>query len=107
MALVPSFPKIVTVLVLLVPFNYGLGSWFGPAQTSYTETYPVLAGMASAASGGRLGYPSVHVSGRVIVTSCCGYSTNDIMFGISNQVVGSKDFGVIVGTFDFEWFTGN
>jgi len=29
------------------------------------------------------------------------------MFGISNEVFGSKNFGIIVGSFDFEWDTGN
>ena len=97
----------VAVLVMLMPLGSGLVSWFEPAQTSYTETYPVPAGTTSAASGGRLGYPHVSVSGRLTVKSCCGFSTNDIMFGISNEVSGSKNFGVIVGTFDFEWETGN
>jgi len=107
MHLFSGFARAVVVLALLMPFNSGLASWFEPAQTSYTETYPVPAGTTSAASGGRLGYPHVSVSGRLTVKSCCGFSTNDIMFGISNEVFGSKNFGIIVGSFDFEWDTGN
>jgi hypothetical protein len=67
----------------------------------------VRAGETSAASGGRLGYPHVHASGRLTVKSCCGLSTNDIMFTIGNQDFSSKVFGVVIGTFSFEWDTGN
>ena len=95
------------LLVLLIPLGSGLLSWFGPAQVSYTESYLVRAGDTSAASGGRLGYPNVHASGRLVVKSCCGLSTNDIMFAISNQDFGAKVFGVVVETFSFEWDTGN
>jgi len=99
--------KSVAVLLLLIPFNSGLLSLFGPAQVSYTESYPVRAGTSSAASGGRLGYPNVHVSGSLKVKSCCGLSTNDIIFVIENEVSGRRDFGVVVGTLNFEWNTGN
>ena len=95
------------LLVLLISLGSGLLSWFGPAQTSYTESYLVRAGDTSAASGGRLGYPNVHASGRLTVKSCCGLSTNDMMFAISNQDFGAKVFGVVVETFTFEWDTGN
>jgi hypothetical protein len=95
------------MLVLLMPVGSSLASWFEPAQTSYTESYPVRAGETSAASGGRLGYPHVHASGRLTVKSCCGLSTNDIMFTIGNQDFSSKVFGVVIGTFSFEWDTGN
>ena len=78
------------LLVLLISLGSGLLSWFGPAQTSYTESYLVRAGDTSAASGGRLGYPNVHASGRLTVKSCCGLSTNDMMFAISNQDFGAR-----------------
>ena len=102
-----AFFKDAMLLALLIPLGPGLSSWFSPAQTSYTESYPVKAGSTSAASGGRLGYPNVHASGRLTIKSCCGLSTNDIMFTIGNQDFSSKFFGVVVGTFSFQWDTGN
>ena len=95
------------MMVLLMSFNSGLVFWFGPAETSYTETYFVKAGTSAAASGGRLGYSHTSASGVLTVSSCCGQSTNDIIFVIENEVSGRRDFGVVVGTFNFEWNTGN
>jgi len=41
------------------------------------------------------------------VKSCCGFSTNDIMFTVGNELSGFRVFGVVVGTFRFAWDTGN
>ncbi len=65
------------------------------------------AGDTSAASGGCLGYPHVDASGSLTVKSCCGFSINDMMFTVGNELSGFRVFGVVVGTFRFAWDTGN
>src|SRR5213594_1375472 len=95
----------MALLVMLMPLGSGLASWFEPAQTSYTESYTVKAGDTSAASGGRLGYPHIHASGSLTVKSCCGFSTNDILFTVGSELSGFRVFGVVAGRFSFEWNT--
>src|SRR2546430_15592709 len=95
----------VTLFLLLPSTAYGLS--FGPAETSYQESFTIPPGDSPAASGGRLGYAHVHAVGSLVVRSCCGYSTNDIMFAIVNQYSGGMGFGVVTGTYNFEWDSGN
>ncbi len=77
----------------------------GWVTSSWNENYIVPAGANVAASGGRLGVSQVNITGTLRVQSCCGYSTNDIMFSIVNQNGDSHNYGVVTGIVPFKWYT--
>ncbi len=70
--------------------HYGTRWWFGSR------------------SGGMLGASNTSVLGTFAVRSCCGFGTNDIRFSIYNApgFTASRNYGVIVDSFSFEWNTG-
>ncbi len=67
-----------------------------------------MAGDEQSVAGGIDFATSIQVAGTVNVRSCCGFSTNDIDFRIrgADYYGEGGSFGVIVGSFSFEWNSG-
>ncbi len=75
-------------------------------ERSWSRSLVVAAGESQSVIGGIDFASNIQVHGTVKVQSCCGFSTNDIDFLIRGWNYGGKGFGVIAGTFGFEWDSG-
>ncbi len=100
---------VLLVAVLMVQANLtGSALSFGQLEKSWSQTVAVPAGESRSVTGGfsEESVFAIQVLGNVLVESCCGYSTNDIVFFIEQSYNSlGRYYGPISGSFSFEWST--
>ena len=101
-----AFFAALLFIALLAVANLASISVLALPERSCSRTLTVVAGDKQFVAGGIDFARNIEVHGTVKVRSCCGFSTNDIDFRIRGDDYGSRGFGVVVGTFSFEWNSG-
>lgn len=104
---------IAIVRLLLVPAmvypsfsTYPASGYLFGRGVSWSRDF-VVEGGRSVAISGKLYSENIQLSGNFTVRSCCGLTSNDIVFYIMGRdFLGSRNYGTVVDELTFEWNTG-